>query len=834
MQQATQIRCYYCGQAVNPWIDEDCPYCHYPASLEKEMSFLETSLQYLRRSAAFGGARLTVGDVIQRYASRLDTLRRYKASPMPAEMIIALPQPAASAVEGHAEKITAPVSSFMSAQPAAPRQQRPVFSLRSFLADQTINIVASLGAFLILLGALSFIATTTNLLLSFVIVFAIHALFGGVGLSTYRFRSFRVVSLIYTMIFALLVPLVGFSAYRLIEGHLIEIAPPTLIAVASVYAAIVYGLLAIYQRFKPFAYLGVVALAVADLALARTLGLGYWWWPVMLMLLAFPMLLSIRQPSNNPDSTRGGLFTGRFAILQEPVRLLMFVFVGASVVGILLTTVAALAGLSVPDTQVRFALFTMSLLALAWTSLLLWMAQRRKEVIGVAFLFLASVLAFCYAFDFQAIGYALALTLVALLYHGLSRFAARLLQALAMPGFHLDTIALWLVAVVPVIGSPLLLNQLFARAFGDAGISQLFIDSSLLFHMGWESIAQLIAVILGALLVVDVAFCQGSIDRRRSAIHCAQVEASDQAHHQAHHQERGRNELRPYKPWLLLLAGFLLNVAYSLVVLMLQVGPVWSFLALTIALVALAIVVRKRFGATWANPLDIIALAEAGLTLVLSLGLSLDSIWMLLLFFAACSYGVVLYQRRHRLLFLPLVFALLATPILFYAQRTSVLLVAGVTLPFVCAAIHRLISAKAQPAQVSVSPRLQLPVAWEWPLLCFGLLCGALVCIQDVSLSSSILQGWLGVHIPIAIEIGALALAWYAAAALASKHLWLIPVIAFAVVALVLPANPFWVLVGITPVAALLAVGVSRMAGRTWALPLYSVALLGGIMAGYA
>jgi hypothetical protein len=109
-----------------------------------------------------------------------------------------------------------------------------------------------------------------------------------------------------------------------------------------------------------------------------------------------------------------------------------------------------------------------------------------------------------------------------------------------------------------------------------------------------------------------------------------------------------------------------------------------------------------------------------------------------------------------------------------------------------------------------------------------------LVSIQDISLSSSILQNWLGMHVPVAIEIAGLSLAWYASSALAYKRLWLLAAIGFAVVALAMPANPFWVLVGVTCVAALLAMGVGRFADRVWAAALYSVAMFSGIMAGYA
>ena len=71
-------------------------------------------------------------------------------------------------------------------------------------------------------------------------------------------------------------------------------------------------------------------------------------------------------------------------------------------------------------------------------------------------------------------------------------------------------------------------------------------------------------------------------------------------------------------------------------------------------------------------------------------------------------------------------------------------------------------------------------------------------------------------------------------AALARVKWWLIPVIGFAIAALLLPSDLFWVLVAVAPVTALLAFGISRRTDRIWASPLYSVALLSAVMVGIA
>jgi hypothetical protein len=323
--------CDCCGLSIDFRIRDDCPRCGYPIDVAKEQHFLEASLHDLSRTAQYGGENLTVKMLIARYGKRLDYLRQPAATPLMAET------PSVPAVIPLTAQKTQPLKPLVlqpmtremeAANPVVPPvvEQRTapahVFSLKSFFADQPINIVASLGAFLILIGALSFVATTTSLLLSFLALFLVHAVFGVIGIASYRFRSFRTVAAIYTAIFALLVPLVGFSGYRLVAGHVILLSTATLVALAAVYAALVYGGLAVYQKFKPFGFLSVTALVVAELSLAFALKLDAWWWPSLLLLLALVSLISVL------SGNAGRVFDGGGAIMREPVRVLMRVCVG--------------------------------------------------------------------------------------------------------------------------------------------------------------------------------------------------------------------------------------------------------------------------------------------------------------------------------------------------------------------------------------------------------------------------------------------------------------------------------------------------------------------------
>src|SRR5207248_4026484 len=92
--------------------------------------------------------------------------------------------------------------------------------------------------------------------------------------------------------------------------------------------------------------------------------------------------------------------------------------------------------------------------------------------------------------------------------------------------------------------------------------------------------------------------------------------------------------------WLLLLSIFLLHITYSLVILALHLAPDWYFLGLALALMSLAVFVRRRVSAEWALPLDVGTLFEIAFTPGLSLKEPQDTISALLLFFAVATYGV--------------------------------------------------------------------------------------------------------------------------------------------------------------------------------------------------
>ncbi len=179
MMQMPVPHCDSCGLPINPEAGENCPRCGYPVSPPTEEHFLEAAIRDLQRVATYGGANLTVAGLIHRYQSRLKYLQdiRTKVATAPVnppvssveEKLVKVQVINPFATPGQQQAAMAPaISSVQQPNQSAPHN---VFSWRSFFADQAINIVASLGAFLILVGLLSFVVTTSDPWSSFLALF---------------------------------------------------------------------------------------------------------------------------------------------------------------------------------------------------------------------------------------------------------------------------------------------------------------------------------------------------------------------------------------------------------------------------------------------------------------------------------------------------------------------------------------------------------------------------------------------------------------------------------------------------------------------------------------
>ncbi len=809
-------RCDCCGVPIQLQAGDFCPRCGYPVSMPKEEHFLEESIRNLQRVAIYGGAQATVTNLLQRYQARLQVVRqqlavvptRQTVSPLPRSEVVLSPSmnrpvtpvytdnqlpPTTDMPRVSAEQasVVPPIQPVQMPVSSAPQQ---MFSLRSFFADQTINIVSSLGAFLILIGSLSFVATTTNLFLSFLVLFFVHLIFAIVGFVFARFPSFRFISRIYTAIFALLVPLVGFSGYRLVAGHLIQLSAPTIVAIAATYAAIVYVTLTVTQQYKPFGYLALVAVVLADFAIAFALHLAYWWWPVLLMPLAFVALLSV--------SRNGSLFHHNRAVLREPVRVLMYTCIALLCVDILCTYsyVLAIGAISHPFTEVRVAGATMLLLVLTWTCTYFWLTKQATWLAVVPYQFLGLVVALACVFDVHAVAYGLLFTAVAVFYHIGTLVARNPLQRFPQVRNHIEGIALVLVAFVPLLVAPQLLLVL--------GKAILYSESNVPFFVNGDTFLALIALMVSCVLTISLVLSRTGLRR---------LPASSQA----------------TWSWLLLLSGFLFTWAYSIVILALHIAPAYAFLALTLVLLVGTIIVRRFISTSWSNPLDVLVLGEVVLTLLLQLSSGIDASLALLFLFAVLAYSVIVYQRRHIWLFIPIVFMMLAFPALL--ERPRIMLLLGVGLPLVALVFAKVEQYKRGIADTTLhSSKITLAslFSWEWPLLVSGLFYGIVVCGVDAQAPMSTVQNWLGIPFSVALEMAGLALVWYVIAVLTSQQWMLLVTIGFAVASLLIPSNPLWILACVAGVSVLLAVGVGQIMSKTWTMPLYVTALAAAVLTG--
>ena len=141
--------CDCCKLGITPGMGSDCPSCGYPINSAKEEAFLRASLHDLGRVASYGGANMSVVQLINYYERRLASLSQRASSIMAVSSMQAQYNPGNPPVM-RPEAHTMPFNAAPGIQPSSFQQP---FSLKTFFTDQSINIVASLGAFLILIGS---------------------------------------------------------------------------------------------------------------------------------------------------------------------------------------------------------------------------------------------------------------------------------------------------------------------------------------------------------------------------------------------------------------------------------------------------------------------------------------------------------------------------------------------------------------------------------------------------------------------------------------------------------------------------------------------------------
>ncbi|GHO86124.1 hypothetical protein [Dictyobacter formicarum] len=780
-------RCDCCGLPI-AGNENECLRCGYPMEHSKEKAFLTGAIRDLARVAAHGGAAITVSALLSRYQRRLDYLASLDVQnqEQPAGRSASTVTTSTRPVEVKQPVVPVASQQVPSAnQPIKPAVPQRAFSFHAFFADQSINIVASLGAFLILVGSLSFIATTPDRLMAFLVLLGVHIFFGATGAITFRFPHVRTVAIIYTAIFALQIPLLGFSFYRLISQG--QLSSSTLIAISAAYATLAYSSLAIYQRFKPFGYLAAVALAITDLAVASALQLSFWWWPGAFLLLAFPLLCFV----NRPGSPK--LYNERLEILRLPGLALMYSAVlGTLVLGGLLDATSFLvhqAFHNVIEFEGRLSMTMYALLLLAWVCLFIWRSQRYGGARLLPYLFLAFVFSLLYTSLASTVGYMLVMTLVAALYWWVARISAQRSWPIKSMNLQLDVLVLILVLLTAYNSDPNLLVQMFVRAYG----SPHFIDMPSTFEIdGWWPI-KLCSVVIGSIALFGVVVNHvgwQKVPERFVALWC----------------------------WLLLLSGLLLHIVQIQLLLWTNSSLIWGLCIFAIGWAVVAALVQRQASGPWAYPLAVLALWIACESLFLCFGLPSGSVVLLLLLYVFTSYVLALYMKLDNWLLLPVGFALISLFALVHQPLPFLGL--GLLMPLLaagCAHWEKL----HQPVRVNGATLVNR----TWPLYLLGLLYSVAFAFYDYNAPQHALAAWISLPGLLSIEMAMLALTWYAAAVI-EREGWLLGVAtALAVLSMSIPTNQFWWLAGIAIGVLLLAAVISRVFSLKWALPWYVVAI---------
>jgi hypothetical protein len=249
------------------------------------------------------------------------------------------------------------------APPAPPAR---AFSFREFLADQAIAVMAYLGAFLMLVAALTFEigafapeGLTNGVKLA--VLVAVHLLFAVLGFLFRRTERLRTVGGAYLFIFALMTPLVALAAYFwLLEG---TISATGMLTLSALYAALVYLFLAWRVRFAAYAYMGWVAFAIGMLALPDWLEVPAEWSYSRLAFIALLMLLPTWGRRFAPLAAVAG--PGRL-VGGIATALAVLASLGLGVTSLTLSLIPR-AENTIPSTQILVNASALLLLALAWS-----------------------------------------------------------------------------------------------------------------------------------------------------------------------------------------------------------------------------------------------------------------------------------------------------------------------------------------------------------------------------------------------------------------------------------------------------------------------------------
>jgi hypothetical protein len=160
-----------------------------------------------------------------------------------------------------------------------PVPSRPPISLRDLFAEHSVLILASLGAFLLVVATVLFeLYGTTGLGggVRLAGVVALDLIFAAAGYLALARPDLRSVGQIYTALAAVLLPLVGVAAWTFLALGARGITVDQALAVTGAACAFVYGGLALNLGLRSYGLMSALAIAVAAWGLSGAVGGEHW------------------------------------------------------------------------------------------------------------------------------------------------------------------------------------------------------------------------------------------------------------------------------------------------------------------------------------------------------------------------------------------------------------------------------------------------------------------------------------------------------------------------------------------------------------------------------
>ncbi len=276
--------CANCKYLVDPSL-RYCPYCFEAVDpvLVAQLQWLHRTLLDLDQRIARGEAGTTIqqlhDSIAAEYAALVVDPSPAPVHPTDSAAPVALAAPVATALAGNA--VAAPV--------APPR----TFSWSAFFTEQSIAIIAYIGAFLLLVATLTFEVggwQALNDTARLMIVVVVYVLFGSAGFVLLPHAQHRTISQTYLSIFALMTPLLGLAIY---QDALRYTTFPVVGVISAVawYTTVVYLALALRTHITVYGYMSAIVLIIAAQYVLPWAGISEDWALFTLALSAIVLLI---------------------------------------------------------------------------------------------------------------------------------------------------------------------------------------------------------------------------------------------------------------------------------------------------------------------------------------------------------------------------------------------------------------------------------------------------------------------------------------------------------------------------------------------------------------